>query len=199
MKKFRQIAALLRNFRKVRNALSTLAGLYSGDSLHNAMGGLTGEETAAAVRWARESGCDIAEIGTLFGMTAREFAAAAGPERKVIAVDNFSWNPFGLPASAHERFTRSILKNEIASGRVSLVKADAADFLKSAPRGLFVFLDGDHRYEAVKNEIATALESGASAIAGHDYGNPLFGVTRAVDETFGKPDETAGMCWIKRL
>ncbi len=64
---------------------------------------------------------------------------------------------------------------------------------------MFLFLDGDHRYEAVRGEIALARSAGVKFISGHDYGNPLFGVTRAVDEAFGRPDETAGMCWLKRL
>lgn len=199
MKKLRQIAALVRNFGTLRHALSTLAGLYSGDEAFDALGGLTGAETEALCRWAAESGLDVAEIGTLFGMTARELAAALPEGRKVTAVDNFSWNPFGLPPRAHEEFARRILKREIASGRVELRKASALKFLESAGPGVFVFLDGDHRREAVRAEIEAARASGTKFIAGHDWGNPLFGVTEAVRETLGEPDETAGMCWLKRL
>ena len=41
--------------------------------------------------------------------------------------------------------------------------------------------------------------AGVKMIAGHDYGNALFGVTRAVEETLGKPDDVVGMCWLKRF
>ena len=58
-----------------------------------------------------------------------------------------------------------------------------------------VFFDADHRYEAVKEEIAWALTAGVPSICGHDYGNALFGVTKAVDEAFPDGVETAGMCW----
>jgi len=191
--------ALARNFRRVRNALSTLASLHSGDGVQDAMGGLTGEETAALVRWAAEEGRDVVEIGALFGMTTRELARALPEGRRVFAVDNFSWNPFGLPARSHEAFTRRILAPELASGKVVLVNGDSEGFLGSVDPGVFLFLDGDHRYEAVKREIGLALAAGVRVVAGHDYGNALFGVTRAVDEAFGRPDETAGMCWIKRL
>ena len=40
---------------------------------------------------------------------------------------------------------------------------------------------------------------GVRHVAGHDFGNPLFGVTRAVREVIGEPDEIIGMCWYKRI
>ena len=60
-----------------------------------------------------------------------------------------------------------------------------------------VFLDAQHQYEPVRDEIAWARRVGVKCITGHDYGNPskVFGVTRAVDEAFGKPVEVVGMCW----
>lgn len=192
----RQIGPLLRNFGRVRNSLSFLASVYGGDGVQDAVGGLTEEEKAGLVRWA-EGASVVVEIGTLFGFTAKRLAAETSA--KVIAVDNFSWNPFGMPAELHEKFTRLILENELKSGRVELVKTDAQEFLKTMKGVDVVFLDGDHRYEAVKAELELVKQTDLKVIAGHDYGNRLFGVTQAVEEALGKPDEVAGMCWVKRV
>ena len=59
--------------------------------------GLTEEEMRAVCAWATEDiGMTVVEVGTLFGLTARELGWQVVGGR-VIAVDNFSWNPFGLP------------------------------------------------------------------------------------------------------
>ena len=181
---------------ELRLALSGLGVRLSGD---DAMGGLTGEETAAIIRWTKKF--DVAsfvEIGTLFGFTARTVARET--TAKVTAVDNFCWNPFGLTSGQHEAFTRRILDG---SG-VELVRADATAFLSSLaetldPARTMVFLDGSHAYGDVKREIGICREQGVGVIAGHDFGNPRFGVTRAVRETLGEPDDVAGMCWLKRM
>ena len=193
------VARLLRiaaHPRELRMALSGLGIRLSGD---DAIGGLSADETAALVRWVGTSGADVfVEIGTLFGLTARDVARIAGV--KVVAVDNFCWNPFGLTAAQHEAFTRRIL----AGSGVELVKGDAERFLESLPGRVeparaLVFLDGSHAYADVKRELEILKSCGARYVAGHDFGNPLFGVTRAVREELGEPDEVAGMCWMKRL
>ncbi len=61
-----------------------------------------------------------------------------------------------------------------------------------------IFFDASHRYEGVKAECEWAKSVGIKIISGHDYGNPnpRFGVTRAVDEVFGKDNiKVVGMCW----
>ena len=196
MKRIRQLWTLARHFGRVRNSLSTLADLYSGGTEQSALGGLTAEEIDWLSGRVRAAGAKtVVEIGTLFGFTARRIRRDC-PQTRVIAVDNFCWNPFGLPADAHERFARSVLDG---SG-VELVNGDAEAYLADRLAGAeVVCLDGDHRYEAVRREIELVRRSGARWLSGHDYGNPLFGVTRAVDEAFGRSDATGGMCWIKEL
>lgn len=181
--------------RQVRSALGSLTSLYEGDGVADALGGLTAEETAGLVGWLPKSGTVI-EFGTLFGLTTIELARRAAPDVKIVTVDIFCWNPFGLPPDKHEQFTRRILAPWIESGKVELVRADSREFraaLKEVPS--LVFFDADHRYEAVKDEIAWAKSIGVPTICGHDYGNRLFGVTCAVDEAFPGGVETAGMCW----
>ena len=196
MNKIAQLWRIATHPRELRLALSGLGVRLGGD---DAMGGLTEEETSALVRWTKESEVEaFVEIGTLFGFTARTVAVST--VAKVVAVDNFCWNPFGLTAEQHEAFTRRI----VAGSGVELVKSDAIDFLGRLSGRIdaahaLVFLDGSHAYGDVKREIETCIAQGVKTIAGHDFGNGRFGVTQAVRETVGEPDEVCGMCWIRRL
>ncbi len=196
MNKLAQLWRIASHPRELRLALSGLGARLAGD---DAMGGLSADETAAVCRWASSGGVDaFVEIGTLFGFTARAVKAAA-PGVRVVAVDNFCWNPFGLNPGEHEAFARRVLEG---SG-VELVRADAEDFLAGLsgrldPARAMVFLDGSHAYEDVRRELALLKSSGAAVLSGHDYGNARFGVTRAVDEALGGVDEQCGMCWLKR-
>ena len=189
----------MRHLGTVRMAVANAVRLADGDADAVALGGLTDEETAALVRWLPDEGTFV-EFGTLFGLTAKALAAAK-PHLKVVAVDNFSWNPFGLPPDLHEAFARKILANEIAAGRVEVVRATSEEFRRTwTGRADAVFFDAQHEYEPVRDEIAWAKSSGVPLVTGHDYGNPSprFGVTRAVDEAFGRPAEVVGMCWRAR-
>ena len=192
----KRILTLIRHWREAKTAFSTLAALY-GDKIGSmdALGGLTEEEMRAVVGWATEDiGMTVVEIGTLFGLTARELSCWIAGGR-VVAVDNFSWNPFGLPPKIHEEFTRRILRGS----KVELVNCSSEDWRKQVTGKIdMIFFDASHRYEDVKAECEWAKAAGIRIISGHDYGNPntRFGVTRAVDEVFGKDNvEVVGMCW----
>ncbi len=201
MNMLRKVWMLLKHRREVRMAVSSALRLADGDANAAVLGGLTDEEMRAVCDWATEDvGKTVVEVGTLFGLTAREIAGRIVNGR-VIAVDNFTWNPFGLPAAVHEDFTRRILRGS----NVEVWKMDSAAFREKA-KGLgridLIFFDADHRYEAVKAELLWAKSIGIPQICGHDYGNPnpLFGVTRAVNEVFGKENvEVVGMCWRVKL
>lgn len=56
----------------------------------------------------------------------------------------------------------------------------------------FIFIDGDHRYSAVKTDIDKALKyiNPGGIIAGHDFEASWVGVVKAVEETFPKFDLT---------
>ena len=196
----KRILTLLRHWREAKTAFSTLSYLYSdGSNAMDALGGLTEEEMNAVCRWATEDiGFAVVEVGTLFGLTARELArhVVGG---KVITVDNFSWNPFGLPPKVHETFTRQILRGT----KVELINCSSEDWRRQIgdEKIDMIFFDASHRYEDVLEECRWAKEKRIPYVCGHDYGNPnpRFGVTRAVDEVFGKENvEVVGMCWRVR-
>jgi hypothetical protein len=198
--KLRQLARAVKWRKQVAQAVSTqLSLLEDPDAL--VLGNLTAADEsrlAALVAQAAAHPGPIIEFGTLFGVTTRLIAATAAPTQPVITLDNFSWNPFGLPPAVHERFTRGVLRTELASGRLTLAVADSAAFRRDycGPVPALVFLDADHSYAAVRDEIAWARSLGVPCIVGHDYGVARFGVTRAVDEAFGREAITgSGTVW----
>ena len=193
-----RIVTLLRHWRDVRTSLGTLSRAWGGDSSIDMVGGLTQEEIEGLISWLPEQGVFV-EVGTLFGLTAKAIAAAK-PNLKVIAVDNFSWNPFGLPPAVHEAFTRRILDQELKRGQIELLNTSSEQFRKQVAESVpdAIFFDAQHQYEPVKSEITWAKSVGIPLISGHDYNNPnpRFGVTQAVNEVFGPASvECAGMCW----
>ena len=64
----------------------------------------------------------------------------------------------------------------------------------------FIYIDGIHQYENVKQDIINYLPmvKKGGVIGGHDYGPSWPGVRQAVDEMFGEPDKVfQDTSWIK--
>jgi predicted O-methyltransferase YrrM len=202
IRKITQVFKALKWQRQIRAAVSTQLSLLEGDSLF-ALGGLTEEEENALVSLVSTAGGQqenpgvIVEFGTLFGLTTLLLVHHKTLTQKVITVDNFSWNPFGLTPAMHRDFTMRILRSAILSERLELADMTSQMFRDKYHGKVpyMVFLDADHSYQAVKEEIMWAKKLGAEIICGHDYGNPSFGVTRAVDESFPEGVEVKGMVW----
>jgi predicted O-methyltransferase YrrM len=163
-------------------------------------GSLTDEEEEALSsiieRYCKDQG-PIIEFGTLFGTTTLLMAGRKGLNQRLITLDNFSWNPFMMPNKDHERFTRRCLRYVIDNSSVELVNDDINLFKSNWEGGApaLVFLDADHRYEAVKSDIEWSVDSGAKVICGHDFGTEWPGVERAVREIFGSNFSTSGSLW----
>jgi hypothetical protein len=65
----------------------------------------------------------------------------------------------------------------------------------------FVYIDGAHDYESVRNDIASWLPKicKGGVIGGHDYQN-IKAVRKAVNDVFGKPDQTfCDWSWLCKL
>ena len=64
----------------------------------------------------------------------------------------------------------------------------------------FIYIDGNHQYEYVKNDIILSqkIVKEGGIIAGHDYDNK--GVIKAVDEVFTNPDKVfRDSSWLKNV
>lgn len=195
--RIKKLVKLLKYQKQVRAALSTQLSILENDDLF-ALGGLTDKEEQEVVRLLQIAGDGIViELGTLFGLTTARMAQYKRPNQQIVTVDNFCWNPFGLTPRMHRDWTSRILRSWVEEGRIKLIEADSVAFRESYTGEIpcMVFLDADHSYEAVRDEIAWAKKMKIPLICGHDYGNPSFGVTRAVDEAFPMGVHTCGMIW----
>lgn len=141
----------------------------------------------------------IIEIGTLFGWTTQLIASFKSPEKQLITIDNFCWNPFRIPANDHRVVTRRTLHYCLQHCRTSIFDGTAQQFYDSyqGPTPSMVFIDADHSYQAVKADIAWANQLGVPVIAGHDYQPRLHQVVvKAVDEHFQGCLDVFGSVWI---
>lgn len=137
----------------------------------------------------------IIEFGCYHGRSTR--ALADNTPGKVYAVDPWDGKYLlndGRPASfntaCYDNFA-SNLDSHIKSGKVIPIKNHSWAF-KSPEKADFIFIDGDHRYEAVLDDIKHALKllkMPGGILAGHDYGREDWpGVKKAVDDFFPAVD-----------
>src|SRR5262245_19287707 len=111
----------------------------------------------------------IVEIGTLFGRTATHMSLFTAPHQKIITVDTYTWNPWGLTCETHYQLTSQILFFLVQTGRVEQLKMDKNYFYATyrGPAPSLVFLDAIHTYAETKKDIEWARSVGAGIICGH--------------------------------
>lgn len=107
--------------------------------------------------------------------------------------NNYDWNFVEEQFKINTRFFNTINLHKNYSNKV-INKFDD-DYFD------FIYIDASHRYEDVKRDIQTFLPKlkKNGIMAGHDYHEEKWpGVTNAVNEVFGKPDEVHwDTSWMK--
>lgn len=148
------------------------------------------------VRQSQQFPGPIIEIGTLLGNTTTTIALNKAPAQKIVTVDLYCWNPWGLTPDAHFTLTRQMLRYLVEAGHVEQVRMDKNEFFRTykGPAPSMVFLDAIHDYTETKKDILWAQEIGARIISGHDYSDQFPGVVEVVHE-FGGPAELGGTVW----
>jgi beta-1,4-mannosyl-glycoprotein beta-1,4-N-acetylglucosaminyltransferase len=100
-----------------------------------------------------------------------------------------------------ENIRRFGIKNNVVIMEMDSIEAAKCIKLKPEPFIDFIFIDGDHMYENVKNDINAwmPLMKDGKALAGHDI--KWNGVMRAVQEIFSAPDIYAidNLWWSKKI
>lgn len=139
----------------------------------------------------------IVEVGTLFGFTTQSIACWKYPEKELITIDDYSWNPVGMVPLAHRDFTRRCLAYLSSQCRTTLFEGLSSDFYAGykGPAPAMIFIDASHIYEHVLADITWAKKAGVPIIAGHDYSKFWPGVRRAVEESFGTNFKVSGTLW----
>lgn len=133
----------------------------------------------------------IFEIGSFKGRSAR--AMADNTEGKLYCIDPWNvenYNQLGI-AFVSTEVTFSLfyanLYKHIKSGRVTPIRKYWADY-EPPEKADFIFIDGDHRYNAVVADIEKALKylTPGGILAGHDFEPQWPDVIKAVEEKFPK-------------
>lgn len=152
----------------------------------------------------------IIEIGSWCGRSTR--ALALHTKGTVWAVD--SWQPVfqesGMTASAVEaemayNTFMGHMKEFVDVGRVQVVRARSLiatkQLLYTFGRGSFdfIFIDGDHSFQAValEIEICKQLLAPSGILSGHD--NWMYGVKQAIERLAPGYECPAGSIWMKQL
>lgn len=129
----------------------------------------------------------IIEIGSYEGKSARALADNSSPEATIYCVDPWNapifWkdnNMFVVNESTFGMFQINML-DHLKTKKVIPVCKKWSEATVDIPAD-FIFIDGDHSYEAVKHDIIKALKhlKSGGILAGHDNNWP--GVVKAVKE-----------------
>jgi hypothetical protein len=194
------LRSLWRHRRHLKNVVHT--HLYFIENPNTSLwGGITTadeEGLRAAVALAAKYPGPIVEVGTLFGWTTQLLATLKAPERELISIDNYCWNPFCLSQEDHRAITHRSLRYCLERCNTSLFEGTTHEFYRRY-RGAtpsMVFIDADHSYRESNADIQWARDMGVPIITGHDYQALHPGVIQAVNEQFGKAFELHGSVWI---
>lgn len=174
------------------------------EAAHNIQGWMSNTELAWLAQRAKEAEI-IFEYGCYKGRSTR--ALADNTPGIVYAID--PWDGFypcndgqkhSIDTNVYPEFERN-LQDHIESGKVIPIKDFSWSF-KPLVKADFIFIDGDHRFDAVMDDIKHALKyiNSWGIIAGHDYGhNEWYGVKQAVDTMFPGKFEVIDSIWSVKL
>jgi predicted O-methyltransferase YrrM len=140
---------------------------------------------------------EIIEVGTLFGFTTQHIAKWKRSDKTLTTIDNFSWNPIGMPDSAHRGFTTRSLSYLTEKANVKIFAGTSMNYYSRfvGERPAMIFIDAGHTYEEVMVDIRWSVKMKIPIISGHDYSDSHPGVKQAVDEVFGVDKKVVGSIW----
>jgi predicted O-methyltransferase YrrM len=140
----------------------------------------------------------VVEVGSWQGHSTH--ALLSGCQGPVVAVDKWDAElmaPYGDAEAARKAFWTNVKGfSNLTVMEMDSVKAADAFLGKSVD---MVFIDADHRYEAVKADILAWRPKANKLICGHDFTQRWDGVRQAVQEIFGSAYKVSGDIWYVEL
>jgi predicted O-methyltransferase YrrM len=137
-----------------------------------------------------------AEVGVRFGKNARGLLVHY-PNLGLLLVDNYH------NAKHVEKKAKAFLNTSCTWGELIWIKktsVEAAKIVEDCSLD-FVFIDANHSYKSVKEDIEAWLPKVrvGGLLTGHDYSNQFPGVVRAVKERFEGSFYVSGDVWWTRV
>ncbi len=110
----------------------------------------------------------------------------------------------GIPQENWDSWYAKACRHMLYYPQLRVIRATSILAANMFPNGYldFVYIDGDHTYEAVKDDINAWLPKvrKGGIIGGHDYNHRRIpGVKQAVDELFSEVELDCHNVWFKRL
>lgn len=153
--------------------------------------------------FAHSKGLKMLEIGSYKGESTSIFASSAIFD-EIVCIDPFDGPEDGLKVLDDDwsRVKRDFWTNTRYWDNINLIQNysyNVVDRFKGKEFE-FIYIDGDHAYESVVQDIKLYLPKCKTIIGGHDYHGDTPAVIKAVDDTIGPPDIVfADTSWIKYL
>lgn len=146
-----------------------------------------------------EIGCFMGESSNVFANEVDELYCIDSWSEDVLKIEEEKrvWkDKFNLVESVFDEVVeknKNITKYKLTSKEASLCFAD--NFFD------FVYIDAEHCYDSVKEDISLWKSKTTKYIGGHDYSDQFPGVKEAVNESLGKPilllSDSSWVCEIK--
>lgn len=138
----------------------------------------------------------IVEIGSYMGESAEIFAQEF-PKTQIVCVDPWLAGYDDLDSASHSDFNFVEQQFDLRTSKYPNIVKKKCFSHEIKITCAFVYIDGNHTYEGVKNDILGWQDYASVAICGHDYYTDeeilkvhkhIAGVKKAVDEILGIPD-----------
>jgi hypothetical protein len=142
------------------------------------------------------------EVGSWHGKSTAYLASRVALARKhivVYAVDVWLGYRKGAPVSQFPSFLGNMVLANVIDIVIPLRMTSQRATRLFQDEGVdFCFIDAEHTYEAVRDDLAYWFPKvrPGGLFAGHDYHDEFPGVKKAVDEFFPKPVTVIGRSWL---
>jgi predicted O-methyltransferase YrrM len=144
----------------------------------------------------------ILEIGSFLGRSTHALLSGINPEYYVYSIDPFDSNIYKTQNDPeYSLIYEKFIENTKSFKNLKVIRKQSRDALQELKDLKFdmIFIDGNHEYSEVKNDINWWMPKAVKLLCGHDY-NKYYenDVIKAVDELVGKV-EVYESIWIKRI